>query len=276
MDKTHLLPKAIVAEFGNIGKSLAAIIETKDASEILGEPWLTHLRTVHDQINTTLASMPPTDQIAAAGEANWALTMLHHNLMSVQNIVRTVTGVMENSRSKFGSLKASADKLVELQADIDTGALVRKDAVEGLVNQAKKDAEAAGFKLGLSRGNRLAGLALCGLPETVVKATPDNILALEDAEFETKKTAAKDRVTKLDALGVTHATAPETVNDLAWAEDARFTSQYEVFTKIKGGGSTHAEAPKTPTTPVNPMLGGAGGGAAAAAVEEKQTLRILA
>jgi hypothetical protein len=255
------LPQEILDLFKNIGTSINQYTEDPN---LLGEPWRSHLLEIKGRINASLETLPPTDQVSAAQQANSGLDYLKSQLLCVQHIINSLGEVMGAKTKEVQTAKASITPEVEkgIKLKLDSGEFIAKADVTGMVEKARTDGDAAGFARGKKLLDRRNALALAGLPAEVVAQAPDNILVLEDDKaFEGHRDAAKERVTKLQGIGL--ATASATVQTLAWAPqpdfDRQFTSLEEVFTANKGQSNNTAPA-AAPAANLNPYIAGAASG----------------
>ncbi len=260
------LPQEVLDLFKQVGTALNQY--TEDPA-ILGEPWRSKLLEIKGRLDASLETLPPTDQIPAAQEARFGLDILKNQLLCVQNIINSLGSVIKAKSQETANALASISGEVEkgIEAKVKAGELLRKSDVEGMVSKAREDGEKAGFAKGKALVDRRNALALAGLPAEIVAQAPDAVLILEDEKaFESQRDAAKDRLTKLQGVGLAAASA--TVQALAWAPQADFDKQFasleEVFKASKGQSNNAApkDGEKKEEKTINPFLTGSNGGAA--------------
>ncbi len=253
-------------------------------AEALPEPWKQHFKDLKDQFNAFLAKLPPTDQVSAAFDANHHLAMYAQCLASAASLASMLGAQMNAVMTDIGgrvsvALNAAVD--TEITKRITEGALVKKEAVDGLVTAAINGKVTAGDLLdktmhtqlcaaakdaGILEGKkavetenaakaakvtlintRKTGLQTAGLP--LPESALEHLLAGSEEEFNALKTKAEQRRTALQAKGVAF-NAKSPLNGKLYLPD----DQWPVFEELaisavrggdplKGAGRVEDDAP---------------------------------
>ena len=113
--------------------------------DFLDEPLKGKFVEVKTQIDTMLASMPPSDQAPAALGANRVLTDLLSVLGMAQSMMSHLSEVAKGARREVATVRASLTGEVEsaLHARIEAGELVTKEALQGKIDAAVTEARNA-------------------------------------------------------------------------------------------------------------------------------------
>ncbi len=251
------LPQEVLDLFKQVG---TALNQYTDDPKVLGEPWRSKLLEIKGRLTASLESLPQNADPNPAAQAG--LETLKQQLLCVQGILENLGGVIKAKTDAAATALASVSGEVEkgIDARIKAGEVLRKADVEGMVSAARKEGEDAGFAKGKKLLDRRNALALAGLPAEIVAQAPESLLIADDEKaFETSRDAAKDRLTKLQGVGLAAASA--TVQSLAWAPQADFEKQFasleEVFKASKGqsNNSTNKDGEKEKEK-INPFLTG--------------------
>jgi hypothetical protein len=241
------MPPEIRELYAEIGQLLNAATSATDPNDpnFLGEPWRSQLIEVKGQINASLSGLPETDKVAAAQEAKFGLDFLKQQLLNVQSIIKSLSGIVSAKNTERAQALASVTSEVEkgIEAKIKAGELLSKQAATDLAAQARKEGEEAGFGRGKLLADRRSALALAGLPAEVSAAAPEAVLLSEEAQFNTARDAAKDRVTKLQGVGLTVASGQ--MKTLPWGAQDAFDAQLAAFSEIQAAakGQSNNSAP---------------------------------
>jgi hypothetical protein len=233
----------------------------------LSEPFKTQFNALKKSYDDALASLPPTDMVPGAVEANRHLSHCYDALASANNLCSAMCSAMNSAvdakvqeRLKAGELvlKTDVDGLVAtaITARTASGELVPKETVTQLCSAAKDLGLADGEKkvrdeikgqeaLKVLIATRKETVQKCGLP--VPDATLEKALGGTEEEFKVAQQTATDRIAALQKKGV----AINSKNPLAmrvWLPEDQYKIFEELFVStVKGGDPL--------ITPVLPVAG---------------------
>jgi hypothetical protein len=189
---------------------------------------------VKARLNEALAKMPPLEQIENAQRAAYALNALGSAMEWIkdcQTRINQICAEVKNNMATMAGLDAKVN--LAINGKVEAGELITKEAHELAISTVK-----GGFA---QRDARRTALAKNGF--NVI----DTLLALNDADFEAKQTAALTRKGKLAEKKITLA-AEELDHALFSMDDTSFN----LF--LKSATPAPSAAPK----PGDPLFGGNG------------------
>ena len=250
----------------------------------LSEPWKTHFTDLKKHYDDALASLPPTDQVPAAMEANHNLscfysclanasalasmlgsamdTMVKKNAETVATALASAVGADIEKQIAAGTLFKPEGIQIKLTAHVaeltKTGELVLKETLTQLCSEASRLGLEAGEKKVRDEvvataarqaviTTRKAGLQTCGLP--VPDARLESVLAGTEDEFKAAQTLAQNRIAALQKRGVAlNSNSP--LGAKVWLPE----EQWQVFESLavetlKGGGDPLVTSPATRERP---------------------------
>jgi hypothetical protein len=228
----------------------------------LAEPYATEFRKLQNQYEAVLKTLPLTDQVPAALEANYHLTALFSALQANQYLVSYLGGEIAGMKKKHDEmlaaresetqqLSAATQKCAELEKKIADGDLLDKTKVTELCSAAKTTGLAEGEANATTRvraevearaaaqktiGDRKTALAAEKLPVPPI----DDLLAGKDEEYAARKTKATERAEALKKKGF--ALNSRTMGELAWVKDDDYARQLALIDQVLSERGTPAAA----------------------------------
>jgi hypothetical protein len=180
--------------------------------DFLDEPLKGQFLKVKQQIDTMLASMPPSDQAPAALNSNRILGDLSNVLAVAQSMMSQLSEVAKSARQEVATVKASLTTEIEnaIKARIEAGELFAKDAVQGRIDAAVKQARDA-----LAAEQQVISTRRLALNSTALPVPADALLAGEDKTFQARQDTAKARAEALKPYKV----PVEKLTQLCWNTD---------------------------------------------------------
>ena len=180
--------------------------------DFLDEPLKGQFLKVKGQIDTMLASMPPSDQAPAALNSNRILGDLLNVLAVAQSMMSQLSDVAKGARQEVTNMRASLTTEVEkaIKARIEAGELIAQDALQGKVDAAVTEARNA-----LAAQQQLISTRRTALNSAALPVPADDALAGEDKDFQAKQGIAKTRAEALKPYKV----PAEKLTQLCWNVD---------------------------------------------------------
>ncbi|HVM48380.1 MAG TPA: hypothetical protein VMU04_10150 [Candidatus Acidoferrum sp.] len=208
--------------------------------EKLPEPLKGELSKLRDGLNTALEKLPPLDQAPASQDASWAFNSFAE---AWSRMAEYSDGLRQRLASIAGELQTKALALNSLEQKITAGEYISKEKAAEAANLART--EGANSMLPEILATRKSALELAGLP-----VPPDNILHLPGKDYETRVTAAKDQVGRLNAKGLKlGGKGSAWVTSMAWLGATEFNGQMTALEEVLGTTTT------APAKTGDPLLG---------------------
>ena len=196
------------------------------------------LAGLRDSLNTSLAKLPPLEQVPAAQDAAWAFNSFADAIVRMQEYAN---GLLEKMNGLKTELSAKALALNGLEEKITKGELLDKTKVKEACDIARNEG-AASMKPEIV-ATRKSALELAGLP-----VPGEDVLGLPADQYAPRVTAAKDNVAKLGEKGLKLGGKGATwVKQLAWLGATEFNGQLTALDEVVGA------APEKKTA--DPLLG---------------------
>lgn len=261
------IPAAVREILEGVARSINAAVTTQDAKEILGEPWLSELKSIHGQINASIGAMADTEKVPAAQEGFYALGALKSQMLYIQNFIQNLVGGMKDRNATYTTAMAGVPKQISdaIAKKLTDGELYDKTALDLAVKTAADAARADGLKTGDLKNVRVMALASAKIPSELIPGIAPAVLLGEEKDFNAARDLAATRIGLLTAIGFT----VNTMGGLPWADQAAFDTDYNRFKAVHDSarGVVHATAPAKPAPTIlgASALAGGGGPAAAAA-----------
>lgn len=239
-------------------EDMAKAIET--SFNKLPDTMQAELAVLKEKLNAVLATMKPIDQVPAALDAKYSLDSMQGMMERVFELWQETTSRLTGMAEQMASQATSLNRLTVVDAELASGKLIPEEKHKQLLDAACATAVESALKT--ERDNqakmvkRLGEIAKCGLPEA-----PENVLVLDDEQFDKVRVNAEQRVKLLGERNLTSMNAVDLVREAAWAAEGDW-SKIERWTKLSPGGAaaggSATSASKTRT--YAPGSGGAGGG----------------
>ncbi len=219
----------------------------------LEESVRTKLQTSLNGLQTMLAGLPDPDA-AAANEATKEAVKTWQGIASAANaVISNLQEGLKDATSKLQTTLAGIPGQITaaVEAKVTAGDFVPKAIHDGKGTDAISTATTAARAAALTETTRVNDRKL--QLTTASMPIPDNsILAKEDADFNTAKTAAEKRVTELKPFGLEAGR----VLTLAWStEEAAYQAQFNDLKKVFEAAGAGKGAPANPfanRTPADP------------------------
>ena len=195
------------------------------AADTLGEPWKGQFLALKGDYDKMLSSLPPTDQVPAALEANSHLSCLHAALSSATSLsvmMGSAMASMAGTSAEAMTAQLASAVGAEIEKQIAAGTLFKAEGVEVKIAERIKTGDlvaketctqlcSAAKDLGLAEGEkkvraemaasaarqslittRKAELQICGLP--IPDARLEGVLAGTGEEFTAAQALAQSRI----------------------------------------------------------------------------------
>lgn len=253
-------------------------------ADYLSEPWKTHFNDLKKHYDDAIASLPPTDAVPAAMEANHHLSCFYSCLANANALSSMLGSAMDsmtkkNSETVALALNSAVDaKVLEriksgellLKTDVDglvatavtaratSGELVTKDTMTQFCSAAKEAGIVEGEKkvraeiaakeaLTVKISDRKSVLQKCGLPLPDLKL--ESLLGGTDDEFAALQKTATDRIAALQKKNIALNSKSPLLMKVYLPQD-----QWEVFESLavdnlKGGDPLLSPAPQAGERP---------------------------
>jgi hypothetical protein len=200
------------------------------------------LSGLRDSLNSSLAKLPPLEQVPVAQDAAWAFNSFADAIVRMQEYAN---GLLEKMNSLKTELSSKALALNGLQDQITKGDLLSKEKSKEACDLAR--AEGANTMKPEIVATRKSALELAGLP-----VPGDEVLSLPADQYGPRAEAAKTNVGKLAEKGLkVGGRGAAWVKQLAWLGATEFAGQLTALDELIGAG------PRSDTRP-DPLLGNPG------------------
>ncbi len=235
--------KVIRASASTIATAVASMLD------FLDEPLKSAFVKVKSDINTMLASLPPTDQVPAALNSADLLRSLMCSFQMAQSMMSSISEYGKQSRAELVTARNSMPTDIEnaITAKVTAGDLLKKDDV-----QAKIEAAVTAAKNDFTQGQKIVSDRRVLLTTASLPVPADEKLLGKDEEFNPRKETAKTRAEALK----TYKVEPNQLLQLCW--DADQTS-FDLALNLLKANAVAAPAAPAPFTPGRPPIKQASG-----------------